>query len=57
MFYYVTDTNKQTWCINVNKILKMVEVGNSTLIYFVNGDTMKTDASLIELAPRMNDHS
>ena len=45
MFIYVTDTNKQTWAINVNKVSKVAEDNNSTLIYFNNGDIFNKNIS------------
>lgn len=54
MFIYVTDTNKQTWAINVNKVSKVAEDNNSTLIYFNNGDTMRVAQTILELVPRLN---
>jgi hypothetical protein len=54
MFLYVTDTNRQSWAINVNKVVKVVEDNNSTLIYFDNGDIMRVALSMLELVPLLN---
>lgn len=54
MFIYVTDTNKLTWSINVNKVVKVTESNNVTLIYFDNGDIIKTSTSLLDLTARFN---
>jgi len=56
MFLYVTDTNKQTWAINVNKVSKVVEDNNSTLIYFDNGDILRVALPILELVPLLNSH-
>lgn len=57
MFIYVTDTNKLTWSINVNKVVKVTESNNVTLIYFDNGDMIKTSKSLVDLVSFLNNHS
>lgn len=57
MFQYVTDTNRLTWSINVNKITKVTESDNVTLIYFDNGDIIKTSTPILELVPRLNNQS
>jgi hypothetical protein len=57
MFLYVTDTNKFTWSINVNKVTKVTESDNVTLIYFDNGDIIKTNTPMLDLVPRLNSRS
>jgi len=57
MFQYVTDTNKHAWCINVNKITKVTEGDNVTLIYFDNGDIIKTSTPMLTLVPFLNSRS
>ena len=54
MFIYVTDTNRFTWAININKVVKVAEHNNVTLIYFDDGDTIKTDTAMIDLVPLLN---
>lgn len=57
MFQYVTDTNSQTWSINVNKVVKVTESNRTTLIYFVNGDIIKTNTPMLDLVPLLNSRS
>jgi hypothetical protein len=57
MFQYVTDTNKFTWSINVNKVTKVTESDNVTLIYFDNGDIIKTSTPMLDLVPLLNSRS
>jgi hypothetical protein len=57
MFQYVTDTNRHTWSINVSKITKVTESDNVTLIYFDNGDTIKTSTPMLDLVPLLNNRS
>lgn len=57
MFQYVTDTNRHTWSINVSKITKVTESDNVTLIYFDNGDTIKTSTPMLDLVPLLNSRS
>lgn len=57
MFQYVTDTNRLTWSINVNKITKVTESDNVTLIYFDNGDIIKTSTPMLDLVPLLNNRS
>jgi hypothetical protein len=54
MFQYVTDTNRHTWSINVSKITKVTESDNVTLIYFDNGDIIKTSTSMLDLVSLLN---
>lgn len=57
MFQYVTDTNRLTWSINVNKVTKVTESDNVTLIYFDNGDIIKTSTPMLDLVPLLNNRS
>jgi hypothetical protein len=57
MFQYVTDTNRHTWSINVSKITKVTESDNVTLIYFDNGDIIKTSTSMLDLVSLLNSRS
>jgi len=57
MFQYVTDTNRHTWSINVSKITKVTESDNVTLIYFDNGDIIKTSTPMLDLVPLLNSRS
>ncbi len=57
MFIYINDTNKQTWAINVNKVIKVAESDKSTLIYFDNGDIIKVYTPILDLVPRLNNQS
>lgn len=54
IFVYVTDTNRQTWTINLMKVIKMIEDGKSTMIYLDDGLIIRTDESLIDLTARFN---
>jgi len=54
MFVYVTDINNTTWAINAQKIIKIVEAGKTTLIYFETGDILKANVPMLELVPRLN---
>jgi len=54
IFVYVTDTNRQTWTINLMKVVKMIEDGKSTMIYLDDGLIIRTDESLIDLTARFN---
>lgn len=54
IFVYVTDTNRQTWTINLMKVVKMIEDGKSTMIYLDDGMIIRTDESLLNLTARFN---
>jgi hypothetical protein len=54
IFVYVTDTNRQTWTINLMKVVKMIEDGKSTMIYLDDGLIIRTDETLIDLTARFN---
>ena len=54
MFVYIDDTNRYTWSINVSKVTKVTEAENVTLIYFDNGDIIKTSTPLLDLTARFN---
>lgn len=54
IFVYVTDTNRQTWTINLMKVIKMIEDGKSTMIYLDDGLIIRTDETLIDLTARFN---
>lgn len=54
MFIYVTDTNKYSWSINVNRVVKVTEHNYVTLIYFDNEDIIKTNERMLDLVARLN---
>ena len=54
MFVYVTDTNKHTWAINTEKVVRASDARTYTVIYFEEGTTMSIGKPLIEMVPILN---
>lgn len=56
MFVYVTDTNRHTWLINTDKVVRAFEsdAQTYTLLSFEDGSSMSIAKPLIEMMPILN---